>query len=149
MEDQSVDWAEYARAQEALKNSKTSDDRHWGLEYALNKTLDDIQKKHSFNRSDVERRIKTGARRNRYRSRLLRLQPITWQPEALNPIAHIEARSGLKFLRRHLEFFELVEQIAQGQKYNDLSALHRIEPAVLRKRVSRAKKRAHASFQDH
>lgn len=149
MEDQLVDWEEYARAQKELENSKTSNDRHWGLEYALNKTLDDIQRKHSFNRSDVERRIKTGSRRNRHRSRLLRLQKITWQPEYFNSNKCIEARSKLEFLRKNLECFELVEQVAQGHEYNDLSTLYRIQPEVLRKRVSRAKKRAHASFQDH
>lgn len=57
MEDQSEDWAEFARVQEELKNSTTSNDRQWGLEYALDKTLDDIAQKNSFDRSDTERRI--------------------------------------------------------------------------------------------
>ncbi len=144
MKDLSVDWAEYARVQEELKQSKTSNDRHWGLENALNQTLDDIEKGCPFDRSDVERRIQSGARRNRHRSRLVRLQPVTWQPDTVDPAPACEARSELIFLRDALDAdgFELVHKIAEGYNYTELESEEGAEVSTLRKRVSRC--RAHA-----
>lgn len=148
MEDQSVDWAEYARVQEELKKTKISNDRHWGLEYALDKTLDDIVKGNSFDRSDTERRIQTGSRRNRNRTRLLRLSPISWQPENTDPSAAIEARSVLEVLQTEVDDFGLIEKIAKGYNYGELAARGDAEAGTLRKRVSRSRKLARTLFPD-
>lgn len=148
MEDQSVDWAEYARIQEELKKSKTSNDRHWGLEYALDKTLDDIVRGNSFDHSDTERRIQTGSRRNRNRTRLLRLSPIGWQPENADPSAAIEARSVLATIKSEVDDFDLIEKIAKGYNYDELAACESVEAGTLRKRVSRSRKRARTLIPD-
>ena len=144
MKDLSVDWAEYARAQEELKQSKTSNDRHWGLESALNKTLDDIENGNPFNRSDVERRIRSGSRRNRHRARLIRLEPMTWLPDTVNSTPLYEARSELIFLHNALgdDNFILACKVADGYDYNELAQEEGAGATALRKRVSRC--RAHA-----
>ncbi|WP_057461202.1 hypothetical protein [Pseudovibrio sp. POLY-S9] len=148
MEDQSVDWAEYARIQEELKKSKTSNDRQWGLEYAHNAILGDIVKGNSFDRSDVERRIRSGARRNRYRTRLLRLQPIAWQPENTDPSVAFESRSALKMLQAEVDDFDLIEKVAKGYNYDELATHGNDAVGALRKRVSRIRKRARTLLPD-
>lgn len=147
MKNQSVDWAEYAHAQRELKNSMTSNDRHWGLEYALNKTLDDIQAANSFDRSDVERHIRSGARLNRHRRRLVRLQPLTWQPETVDPTVATEARSELEFLQSEIVGFDLLEKVAQGYSYKELAQPQGPGSTSLRKRVSRLRNLARNSVQ--
>ena len=146
----SIGWAEYARAQEELNNSKTYNDHHCGLEYALNKTLDDLEKGDSFDRSDVERRIRTGARRNRYRTRLARLQPITWQPETNDPTQSYEARLELAFLRDVLgdDYFILLLKVAEGHRYSVLANEEGLEAPTLRKRVSRLRSKARKLLSD-
>lgn len=148
MEDQSEDWAEFARVQEELKNSTTSNDRQWGLEYALDKTLDDIAQKNSFDRSDTERRIQTGARKNRHRKRLLRLNPITWLPDTCDPSSMLDARSQLQVLKSSLTDFDLLEKVAAGNSYAELSETENAAPASLRKRASRARQRSKRILQD-
>ena len=148
MEDLSVDWAEYARVQEELKKSKTFNDRCWGLEYALDETLDDIAMGKSFDRSDTERRIQTGSRRNRHRTRLLRISPLSWLPENTDPSAAIEARSVLEFLQKEVDDFELIKKVAKGYSYGELTARGDAEAGTLRKRVSRSRKRARGLFPD-
>ena len=150
MEKLSVGWAEYARAQEELNNSKTYNDHHCGLEYALNKTLDDLEKGDSFDRSDVERRIRTGARRNRHRTRLARLHPITWQPETNDPTQSYEARSKLAFLHDVLgdDDYLLLRKVAEGHHYSVLANEEGLETPTLRKRVSRLRSKVRKLLSD-
>ncbi len=146
MKDLSVDWAEYARAQDELKQSRTSNDRHWGLENALNKTLDDIEKGSTFDRSDIERHIRSGSRRNRHRARLVRLEPITWLPSTVNPTLHYEARSELAFLHNSLDgnSLTLACKVAGGHYYSELAQAEGVGIPALRKRVSRLRIHARA-----
>ena len=143
MNNQSEDWAEFACVQEELKNSTTSNDRQWGLEYALDKTLDDIEHRKSFDRSDIVRRVQSGARRNRNRKRLLRLEPIDWQPACIEPNIQLEYRSQVGALRSTIkDSFDLLEQIAVGYRYDELADTHLHSLSTLRKRVSRSRNSA-------
>ena len=146
----SIGWAEYARAQEELRNSKTYNDRHSGLEYALNKALDNLEKGDPFDRSDVERHIRTGARQNRYRTRLARLQPITWQPEMNDPTQSYEARLELAILQDVLgdDNYILLLKVAEGHRYSVLANEEGLKTPALRKRVSRLRSKVHKLLSD-
>ena len=150
MENLSINWAEYARAQEELNNSKIYNDHHCGLEYALNKTLDDLEQGDSFDRSDVKRRIRTGARQNRYRTRLARLQPITWQPEMNDPTQSYEARLELAILQDVLgnDNYILLLKVAEGHRYSVLANEEGLTTPALRKRVSRLRSKARKLLSD-
>ncbi|PUB13719.1 hypothetical protein [Yoonia sediminilitoris] len=139
MEDQQVDWAEYARAQDELKKSTTVNDRHWGLEAALGNALTDIESGKHIDRSDTERRIQSGARKNRHRARLLRLQPLTWQPDIVDPTANYETSSELVFLCTAMggDDYNLMKNVAGGATYGELSGIMNAETSAIRKRVSR------------
>ena len=144
MQDLSDAWAAYARIQQQLDHAKQSGDHHWGLEYALNKTLDDIQEGRSFDSSDVERRIQTGARRNRYRSRLMRIHYPMPLPEATDPCQSHETRSALSILHVALgdNGYRLLRKVAAGYDYNALADGDGVKASTLRKRVSRLRSRA-------
>jgi hypothetical protein len=146
MKNQSNDWAEYARAQSDLKKLNKSDDFSWGIEHSLNVTLTDIQNRKSHDRSDVERRIQTGSRRNRNRSRIVRLQSLTW-PTCNNDTENLtDAKFQLELMRTQVNDFDMVEMIAQGYSYSELAAHHSMGIPALRKRVSRAKNYAQRKF---
>lgn len=144
MKDQQVYWAEYARAQDELKNSTTINDRHWGLEAALSNTLADIESGEHIDRSDTERRIQSGARKNRHRARLLRLQPLTWQPDTTDPTANYETCSVISFLCAAMSDDELnlIKNIVGGVSYGELASTMNVGSAVIRKRVSRIRSNA-------
>ena len=144
MENLPVGWAEYAQVQKQLVKAKKSGDRQWGLEYALNKTLDDIQQGNTFDQSDVERRIQTGSRQNRHRSRLMRLHAPLQLSETINPSQSEEARSTLMYLHDALgeNRSRLLRGVGEGCDYAALAAEHGVNVPTLRKRVSRLRSRA-------
>ena len=150
MDNLSIGWAEYARAQEELNNSKTLNDRHRGLEYALDKILDDIEEDISFDRSDVERRIQTGARQNRHRLLLIRLQLPTWQLETNDPTQLYESRLELIFLHTALgdNDYDLLRRVAEGRDNNALADEEGLKAPAFRKRVSRIRCKARTLLSD-
>ena len=137
-------WADYARAQEELKDSTVLNDRNRGLECALDKILDGVENGIEFNRLDVERYIQSGARQNRYRTSLLQRQLSHFQLKNNDPRQSYEIRFELEFLRRTLgdENFNLLQRVAEGHEYRVLAEHEKLEPSSLRKRVSRLRFKA-------
>ena len=144
MKDLPKDWAEYARIQKQLIGTSQSSDRHWGLEFALNKTLDEVEKDKPVDSSDVERRVRTGARKNRYRAQLERLHRPLQPPEMADPRQSNEARCTLLFLHDTLgsDSFRLLFLVGVGHGYGPLASQHGLNASTLRKRVSRLRSRA-------
>lgn len=141
MEDQSDDWAEYARIQSQLSKCATSTDRQWGLEHAADQILTAIEQGQPCELASTKRYVETGARRQRYRASILRLHQDTITPINPAPETALEARSEVIYLSSRDPEIKLVQRVVEGHSYRELAQAFAATESSLRKRASRCRQR--------
>jgi len=137
-------WTEYRRIQAELTASHSLNDVNWGKEYALDRIIDDIEKGSPPSRSNAERYIKTGDRKNRHRRSLLRKLRTDLEEVPQDLMPSIEAAVLLHELMEKIAHNELVLvlKVVEGHTYRDLALKYEISVPTLRQRVSRTRSRA-------
>ena len=138
MSDLPEPWRAYARLQEKLARTRHVDGHTWGLETALNRILDGA----SFAADDLDRAVRSEARKERHRAALHRKYPpetSTGQPTPENPI---HARRLLRRARVLVTGaqWDLLYAVAEGQEYKDLATVADVAPGALRARVLRMRR---------
>lgn len=128
----SQQWDAYARVQNALDRRSTVDDYAWGLEAAANGLLDGPPP------DDIERTVRSGGRKERYRARLRRTF-LRYAVAKTDPEREFFARERLRVIRALVrrKDWALLLGIAEGLGYAELAARWGVAPGTLRTRVSR------------
>lgn len=137
-------WNEYYHTQSELIESHSVNDINWGKEHALDRIVDDMQNGAPPQRSNVERYIRTGDRRNRHRRSILRKRRALLEEYPQDVMQSYEAALLLRELfekigRRELE---VVLQVGSGHSYRDLAVYYGVSVLALRQRVSRTRSKA-------
>ena len=140
-------WEAYASRQRSLSNRWSVDDLAWGLEAALDRTLDAIAVREP--EVDLEKISQTATRRSRYRRALLIRYPQSASPSS-ELLGELEARSDSAALEGHLGAAQsrLLIAWSAGATSAELSAAEGLSADAVRTRVSRARAAAKAVLTD-
>jgi hypothetical protein len=138
MSDLPEPWRAYARLQEQLARTRHVDGDTWGLETALNHIL----KGASFATDDLDRTVRSEARKERHRAALRRKYPpevSTGKPTPENPIHARRLLRRARILVTGAQW-DLLHAVADGQEYKDLAIVADMAPGALRARVLRMRR---------
>jgi DNA-directed RNA polymerase specialized sigma24 family protein len=132
-------WSAYARLQETLERRRRVDEYAWGLEAGLNRVLDGV-----CSAEDLERAVRSGARKHRHRASLLRLVCAVGEHEtsANDPAAALDARAVLSHIQRSVAHADwvLLRALAEGYGYRHIARALDVSPGALRARTLRLRR---------
>ena len=131
-------WGAYARLQGELAHRTSVDSRSWGLEAGLDHTL--TQSVHDA--GDIERAVQSASRKERNRSRLLRIYPPAFSGLGADVAASVDARRRLRRIRATVtpEEWVLLRAVGEGFEYRDMADRLKVNPGALRARVLRLRR---------